>query len=348
MNGVPDTFNRMTPAVGKGETIFEYLENYDPKADKPFLLVCSFGNPHDISIWPDQNKWGYNEADYKRLTEIGLPSNYKDDLKEKPIGQTWIQKLCDKAFACPGTENRIAYCRFYAYLHTVVDRQISAVLDKLDEKGLTGDTIVFRFADHGEQGFSHGMQQKSVNCYQESINVPLIISNPKLFPKGKTTSSFASLIDLVPTVAEITGAASYEELKRMGICGKSLVPIMKDPDASVRDNIMLYTEDVEFFFEKFLGKKNFYRTMPGRIRCLRFEDWMYAVYFTDKGTMLQYEMYNLTDDPGELKNLAWGSRAKANRKQMQKLHDRLTAELKACRALPKGFQWPAKAGAGSV
>jgi choline-sulfatase len=348
VSGVPDTYNRMTPPVPKGESIFEYLDNYDPKADKPFLLVCSFGNPHDISIWPDQTKWGYNEADYKKLKEIGLPSNYKDDLKEKPIGQTWIQKLCDKAFPCSSTQDRIDYCRFYAHLHSVVDKQIAAVLDKLDDKGLTDDTIIFRFADHGEQSFSHGMQQKSLNCYQESINVPMIISNPKLFPKGTTTSSFSSLIDLVPTVAEITGAASPEELKRMGICGKSLVPIMKDPNASVRDNIMLYTEDCEYFFDKFLGKKNFYATMPGRIRCIRFEDWMYAVYFTDKGTKIQYEMYNMTDDPGQLKNLAWGSRQKANLKQMQNLHDRLTAELETYQALPTGFQWPAKAGTESV
>ena len=75
---------------------------------------------------------------------------------------------------------------------------------------------------------------------------------------------------------------------------------------------------------------------------------MYAVYFTDKGTQIQYEMYNLTDDPGEMTNLAWGSRQKANLKQMQELHDRLTAELKTYKALPKEFQWPAKAGTASV
>jgi len=75
---------------------------------------------------------------------------------------------------------------------------------------------------------------------------------------------------------------------------------------------------------------------------------MYAVYFTDKVTRIQYEMYNITDDPGQMKNLAWGSRRQANLKQMQELHGRLTAELKTYQALPKGFQWPAKAGTESV
>lgn len=348
VSGVPDTFNRMTPAVGGGETILEYLENYDPKEDKPFLLVCSFGNPHDICVWPDQDKWGYNKADYANLKEINLPSNYNDDLKEKPSAQKEYQKLCGKVSTCPTTQDRIEYCRFYAHLHTVVDKQIAAVLDKLDEKGLTEDTVIFRFADHGEQSWSHQMTQKGVNSYQETINVPLIISNPKLFPKGKTTSSFASLIDLVPTVAELTGAASSEELKSMGICGKSLVPVMHDPKVSVRDNIMFFTEDCAYFFDSLLGMSNVFETIPGKIRSIRFEDWMYAVYFTDKGTKIQYEMYNLTDDPGQMINLAWGTRRYANRAWMQKLHDMLTAELMTYKALPNGFQWPAKAGTESV
>ena len=348
VSGVPDTYNRMTPPVGNSESILEYLDRQDPNSDKPFLLVCSFGNPHDITVWHVLNKWGYNQAAHKKFTEIGLPSNYKDDLTEKPVGQKWFQKLCDKASPCFGTDNRIDYCRFYAYLHTVVDRHIAAVLDKLDEKGLTDDTVIFRFADHGEQGFSHGMEQKGLNSYQETINVPLIISNPRLFPQGTTTSSFSSLIDLVPTVAALTGAASPTDLKRQGINGHSLVPIMQDPNASVRDNAMFFAEDFGHFFDTYLGKKNFFETMPGNIRSLRFEDWMYAVYFTDKGTKLQYELYNLSDDPGQLSNLAWGSRQRANQKQMQDMHDRLTAELETYQALPTGFQWPAKAGTDSV
>ncbi len=67
----------MTPAIIKGETIFEYLDNHDSEIDKPFLMVASFGNPHDISAWPDQDKWGYDRTDYADLKEINLPPNYK-------------------------------------------------------------------------------------------------------------------------------------------------------------------------------------------------------------------------------------------------------------------------------
>ena len=78
------------------------------------------------------------------------------------------------------------------------------------------------------------MIQKGLSSYQETINVPLIISNPKLFPKGTTTSSFASLIDLVPTIAEITGAASPEDLRKMGICGKSRTPVSATTSCSTQ------------------------------------------------------------------------------------------------------------------
>ncbi len=234
-----------------------------------------------------------------------------DNLDEKPSAQKEYQKLCDKVSSCPTEKDRVEFCRFYAHLHRVVDKQISAVLDKLEEKGLTEDTVIFRFADHGEQSWAHMMIQKGVNSYQETINVPLIISNPKMFPKGKTTESFSSLIDLVPTVAELTGAATPEELNKAGIHGKSLVPIMNDAKAQVRDRVMFYTDDCETLFAGLLGMKNVYETIPGRIRSIRYKDWLYAVYFTNKGTKLEYEMYNLADDPGQMVNLAWGSRAKA-------------------------------------
>lgn len=355
LKGVPAEPSCMTPAVGQEDSILEFLEKQDPESDKPFLLVCSFGNPHDISVWPDQDEWGYEAADYTGLTEeykwlkeISLPGNYNDGLGEKPAAQSEFVKLTDKTDPCHYAQDRIDYCRFYAYLHHYVDKEIAAVLDKLDEKRLTDHTVIFRFADHGEQSWSHGMIQKGCNSYQETINVPLIISNPLLRHKGRSSSSFASLIDLVPTIAELTEAATPAELRQMDIRGHSLVPIMNDPEASVRDNIMFFSEDFEYFFNKYLGERNFFDTMPGNIRSIRCQDgsqdWMYAVYFTNRGTKFQFEMYNLTEDPLQMTNLAWYTRKNDYLPKLQEMHDRLTAELEIYKALPKGFQWPVKTG----
>ncbi len=137
VHGMPNTSNRMTPAVDGGETIMQGLDRLGKhyyENDKPFLLVCSFGNPHDISLWPVQDEWGYNRKDYANLHEINLPKNYDDDLKEKPSAQKKFRDLTDETDPhCTTHDERERYCRFYAYLHTVVDKQIEAVLDKLDD-----------------------------------------------------------------------------------------------------------------------------------------------------------------------------------------------------------------------
>ncbi len=61
-----------------------------------------------------------------------------------------------------------------------------------------------RCADHGEMGLSHGgLRQKAFNAYEETINVPIVVSNPVLFPKPVETDALASLVDLLPTVLSL-------------------------------------------------------------------------------------------------------------------------------------------------
>ena len=53
-------------------------------------------------------------------------------------------------------------------------------------------------------GLAHGgMREKAYNAYEETIHVPLVVSNPKLFPSPVRTEALASLIDLMPTVATL-------------------------------------------------------------------------------------------------------------------------------------------------
>ena len=67
--------------------------------------------------------------------------------------------------------------------------------------------MIFRCADHGEMGLSHGgLRQKAFNAYEETIHVPLVVSNPVLFPRPAETDALASLVDLLPTIATIAGA----------------------------------------------------------------------------------------------------------------------------------------------
>ena len=106
---------------------------------------------------------------------IKLPSNYADDLSTKPKIQKQARDAYDKQAPLNDAQAREDYVNFYAYLHTVVDKHIMTVLDTLEETGLMNDTIILRFADHGEGGLSHGMREKAYTAYEEMIHIPLIV-----------------------------------------------------------------------------------------------------------------------------------------------------------------------------
>ena len=86
---------------------------------------------------------------------------------------------------------KLDYVNFYAHLHRLVDAKIGRLVAALggadDPASLRARTVVVRCADHGEMGLSHGgLRQKTFNVYEETINVPLVISNPVLFGRPAT------------------------------------------------------------------------------------------------------------------------------------------------------------------
>ena len=92
--------------------------------------------------------------------------------------------------AATASEAKLDYVNFYAHLHRVVDEKIGRLLDALgdpaDPASLRSRTVIFRCADHGEMGLSHGgLRQKAFNAYEETIHIPLVVSNPVLFPKPR-------------------------------------------------------------------------------------------------------------------------------------------------------------------
>lgn len=64
------------------------------------------------------------------------------------------------------------------------DAYLVQVLDLLETLGLRESTVVVRPADHGETGMPHGgMRQKNFKAYEEALRVPLVFSNPRLYPE---------------------------------------------------------------------------------------------------------------------------------------------------------------------
>jgi arylsulfatase A-like enzyme len=312
---------KQTP--GWGESVLDYLSKkaFSPEG-KPFCLFISLVNPHDVWVYPG----AYEAAGYKKEAfanlGISLPPNFDDDLTTKPSVQRLSRANYNKMSPLQSSAQENEYVNFYAYLHTVVDQHIGKILDHLDKLGLTEDTVIIRTADHGELGLSHGMREKAYTVYEEMIHIPFIVSNPKMYPAPQETQAFYCHLDLMPTLAELAGISSgaYK--------GVSMVPVFKDPTASVQDSV-LFTFDDAFFLPL--------DTPSSHIRAIREGDWTYAVYYSADGTHYEYEMYNLKTDPGQLINLLHGSPAQEVSKEAQRLHDKLKAKLVETETLPPHF-----------
>lgn len=314
--------------TGDGPSALEFLDTYDGTA--PFFLVASFVNPHDIGVAPQYAAAGYDPTDWADLP-ITVPDTWNEDLTTKPAAQSWFRRKFQNTQDWPESE-RESYVRFYAYLQTIVDQDIETLLDKLDAKGLTDNTLIFRFSDHGEMALAHGLLEKTFNAYEETIHIPLIVSNPVLFPEPQKTEALAGLIDLLPTVASIAGVLDQFEGKLRGV---DLSKLFIEPDCSVQDSVHFTFDDTA------LGVPP--SGTPGQIRALREKDWLYAAYFQESGSAFQYELYDLCNDPDQTKNLADPKYVTPeSRKELDRLNAKLIEIMKENGTLPPGITWPEK------
>jgi arylsulfatase A-like enzyme len=194
------------------------------------------------------------------------------------------------------------YLNFYGNLMRSSDSYLVNVLDKLEETGLFEDTLIVRTADHGEMGLTHGgLRQKNFNFYEEATRVPLVYSNPKLFPKPAQTEALVSHVDFLPTLASLAAAPKSARAKWQGVDYSKLV-LHPHADKSVQDYVVFTYDDYQS------GQKTGpYPQPPNHIVSIREGRWKLARYY-DKAkrnpARPQWEMYDLESDPEETENIA--------------------------------------------
>ena len=338
----------------------EFIKNY--KDDKPLFLVVSLVNPHDVLSYPGNETMsspygiprevplyklgGYKDEDFMDI-HVTLPTTWDEKLLTKPkIQRTWQEML--QGFGVINTkEVATNYVKFYAHLTSVVDNEIDKVLKALKKNPKTRNSLIIRVSDHGDMAMSHGMmRQKMFNAYQQTINVPMIfshLSDPDMF-SGKTTDSFAGLIDLMPTIAEIAGVRTGKYTFQ----GKSLVPILEDPDETVQDHVHFTFDDsyIESATPQDMGACR----IRSIIQTMGNQTWKYSVYFDPNyGQEMEYEMYNLTKDEEERHNLAFTDKKSSGPiwEKRQELHALLTTVMKKKGTMPDTVIWPTVSGSAS-
>ena len=222
---------------------------------------------------------------------------------------------------------KLNYLNFYANLLKKIDGQIgqfiTALYDDSDGTNLANDAVVVRLADHGEMGMSHGgMRQKAFVAYEEALRIPMVISNPLVFPKDlkhKSSHELATLIDVLPTLS------NFVKLPVPADCrGVNLLPIIENNE-SVQDEILFTFDDTKS------GSASLPSSVKtcNRLRTIRTKEWKYTYYFDALNSyQIEYELYNLVEDPNESKNLAYSmdERLQKVRDYLQKRLEKLEVE----------------------
>jgi len=303
------------------EQAIEYLEQVRLRREKgdmtPYCLVLSLVNPHDVLGYPKFVQYGYSEDEYTGRTIPELPETVHENLlmNKKPMAQFQTNIAADGLLGVLKNDDmKLNYLNFYAYLLTKIDGEIGRFIDVLydDSRGnrMADDALVFRLADHGEMGMSHGgMRQKAFVAYEEALRIPMIISNPKLFPQGIQSMELATLVDVLPTLIDIMGVESPSNLR-----GVSLLPVMETGE-SVQDSILFTFDDTKS------GSNNLPSSVKttNRLRTIRTKEWKYTYYFDALGSyQRQFELYNLIDDENEVNNLAYSPKYKEIREDLHR------------------------------
>ncbi len=179
---------------------------------------------------------------------------------------------------------------------SLVDAQIGRVLDRLDQLGLMDDTLVIFTSDHGDMIGSHGGLFDKGFMYEEAHRVPLIVRWPTRFDGGQKCHELVYNMDLMPTILDILGQPDQ------CLDGQSLLPYLDGMTSPVgREAIYL----------EFHGLRSLYSQ-----RALITRDG-YKYIFTPGD---QDEVYDLNQDPGELRNLIKGGNC---REPVQRMREQL-------------------------
>lgn len=204
-------------------------------------------------------------ADHYRTAPV--PPLISDPLNDKP---SWQQKKAKKQGGASPEEIAVVR-RQYAAMIELIDDQIGQILAALDRRGWTDNTYVIYCSDHGEMLGDHGVYQKSI-FYESALRVPLIAAGPGVV-MGAHSHALIELSDIHPTLLELAGLSP-----RTGLDARSFVHLLGNPFAHHRTSAVS-------------------TLLHGR--CLRTARYKLVENYND-----QTELYDLTNDPQELRNLA--------------------------------------------
>ncbi len=265
--------------------------------NNPFSITCSFHFPHApmLPVKP------YSEM--YPVKDMAVPLSISDPMSNSPY-RSQNGRLNNPEYADP---EKIKYMiSDYYGLVKEIDDWVGKILDKLDELGLSDNTMVIFTSDHGEMLGSHGMREKNV-FYEESAHIPLLIRFPGRIKANTIVDGYLSAINLFATIND------YLQMPEHPSDGQSLRGMIEGTDQIMGKYVVtewLYNED----------RQPAYMVLK--------DNWKLFIPYSAESKVIN-ALYNLKDDPLEMNNLLGSNPDKKKyEKKANELRDDLLVWLK--------------------
>jgi uncharacterized sulfatase len=275
-----------------GKVALETIALLEKNKDRPFFIGAGFYRPHCPFIAPKKY------FDLYPLDRIPAPAASPDS-GAPPAA--WF--TIPPHWGISQQAQRETIQAYYASI-TFLDANVGRVLDALDRLRLTDSTIVVFISDHGYHLGEQGQWMKQT-LFERSARAPLIVAGPGVTAKGKSSSRIVEFLDLYPTLAALASVPPPS-----GLQGRSLAPLLKNPDAKW-DHPAITQVRRGAAGSTYMGYS------------VRTEKWRYTEWDSgQKGV----ELYDEAGDPRELRNLAADPKHQKVVTEMQQLLRRVAGQ----------------------
>jgi arylsulfatase A-like enzyme len=283
-----------------------YIRGRAGKTD-PFCLVYSCHEPHPPFVSPRPFDRMYAD----RRDEMPLPASRRNEDGPRLLRQRADWQL-KHAAGLSDDDLRAMWAAYYGAV-SYVDHLVGLLLAALVETDQLKDTLFVYTSDHGEMLGAHSLTHKGAVLYDDLTNIPLLVTPPGGLNRPHQTRRVVSHVDLAPTVLEWCGVSPPADLH-----GANLRPLITaERDAPVHQDGAVALE----YHSSNWGER------PAPLRGWRTEEWKYVATVGGDD-----ELYRLTDDPLEQRNLIDDPAAAADLR-------RARAQLSAWMART-GDDWP--------
>jgi len=284
--------------------------------DSAFFLAVGFIKPHLPFVSPKKYWDLYNPSEIK-IPVRKVPENMPE-LALHQFGELRKYHGIPEKGTLDDETSRNLIHGYYAAV-SMIDAQVGKLLNALEKNGLTENTIIVLWGDHGWKLGDYGSWCKHTN-FEMDTNAPLMFSVPWL-NKNLKTKSLAEFVDIYPTLCDLAGLEKPKHLE-----GQSLVPILENPKAEVNKiAISQYPRGRRLEYDR----KSEIMGYSMRYGDYRFTRWQ---KYENPKEVVAVELYDVSENKAATKNIANDKTYSEKMKELDKLLTRELSKYKILRS----------------